>query len=65
MKPQLLSHAIMTFGFLAFLGARSRGRGYVMPVVVMAFAGFVKPQHHRNAPDCFHMACNEPSARSR
>ena len=41
-EPQLLSHAIMTFGFLAFLGARSRGRGYVMPVVVMAFAGFVK-----------------------
>jgi hypothetical protein len=41
-EPQLLSHAIMAFGFLAFLGARSRDRGYVMPVVVMAFAGFVK-----------------------
>src|SRR5262249_699938 len=32
----------MAFGFLGFLGARSRHRGYVMPVVVMAFAGFVK-----------------------
>jgi len=41
-EPQLLSHAIMAFGFLAFLGARSRDRGYVMPVLVMAFAGFVK-----------------------
>src|SRR6516164_1904114 len=40
--PQLLSHAIMAFGFLAFLGARSRDRGDVMPVLVMAFAGFVK-----------------------
>jgi hypothetical protein len=41
-EPQLFSHAIMAFGFLAFLGARSRDRGYVMPVLVMAFAGFVK-----------------------
>jgi Dolichyl-phosphate-mannose-protein mannosyltransferase len=41
-EPELLSHAIMAFGFLAFLGARSRDRGYVMPVLVMAFAGFVK-----------------------
>jgi hypothetical protein len=41
-EPELFSHAIMAFGFLAFLGARSRDRGYVMPVVVMVFAGFVK-----------------------
>jgi hypothetical protein len=41
-EPQLLSHAIMAFGFLAFLGARSRKHGYIMPVVVMAFAGFFK-----------------------
>jgi hypothetical protein len=41
-EPQLFSHAIMVFGFLAFLGARSRDRGYVMPVLVMALAGFVK-----------------------
>jgi len=41
-EPQLLSHAIMAFGFLGFLGARSKDRGYVMPVLVMALAGFVK-----------------------
>jgi hypothetical protein len=41
-EPQLLSHAIMGFGFLAFLDARWRDRGFVMPVLVMAFAGFVK-----------------------
>ena len=41
-EPQLLSHAIMAFGFFAFLGARSKDRGYVMPVLVMALAGFVK-----------------------
>ncbi len=41
-EPQLFGHAIMAFGFLAFLGARSRDRGYVMPILVMAFAGFVK-----------------------
>jgi len=41
-EPQLLSHAIMAFGFLAFLGARSKDRGYLMPVLVMALAGFVK-----------------------
>jgi hypothetical protein len=32
----------MAFGFLGFLGARSKDRGYVMPVLVMALAGFVK-----------------------
>src|SRR5215831_16414173 len=41
-EPQLFSHAIMAFGFLAFLDARSRDRGYVLPVLVMALAGFVK-----------------------
>jgi hypothetical protein len=32
----------MAFGFLGFLIARSRDRGYVGPVVVMALTGFVK-----------------------
>src|SRR5215510_2958883 len=41
-EPQLLSHAIMTFGFLGFLVARSRDRGYVEPVLIMALAGFAK-----------------------
>ena len=41
-EPQLLSEAIMTFGFLGFLIARSNDRGYVGPVLVMALAGFVK-----------------------
>ena len=41
-EPQLLSHAIMAFGFLGFLIARSNDRGYVGPVLVMALAGFVK-----------------------
>jgi len=41
-EPQLLSQAIMAFGFLGFLVARSNDRRYVGPVVVMALAGFVK-----------------------
>ena len=41
-EPQLLGEAIMAFGFLGFLVARSRDRGYVGPVVVMALTGFVK-----------------------
>ena len=41
-EPQLLSEAIMIFGFLGFLIARSNDRGYVGPVLVMALAGFVK-----------------------
>jgi hypothetical protein len=41
-EPQLLSETIMAFGFLGFLVARSRDRGYVGPVLVMALAGFVK-----------------------
>jgi hypothetical protein len=41
-EPQLLGEAIMAFGFLGFLVARSRDGGYVGPVLVMALAGFVK-----------------------
>ena len=41
-EPQLLSHAIMAFGFLWFLIARSNDRGCIGPVLVMALAGFVK-----------------------
>jgi hypothetical protein len=41
-EPQLLSEAIMIFGFLGFLIARSNDRGYVGPILVMALAGFVK-----------------------
>ena len=41
-EPQLLSEAIMAFGFLWFLVARSRDRGYVEAVLVMALAGFAK-----------------------
>ena len=41
-EPQLLSEAVMAFGFLGFLIARSNDRGYVGPVLVMALAGFIK-----------------------
>jgi len=41
-EPQLLSEAIMAFGFLGFLIARSNDRGYVWSVLVMVFAGFIK-----------------------
>ena len=41
-EPQLLSEAILVFGFLGFLMARSNDRGYVGPVLVMALACFVK-----------------------
>lgn len=41
-EPQLLAEAIMAFGFLWFLIARSNDRGYIGPVLVMALAGFVK-----------------------
>jgi hypothetical protein len=41
-EPQLLSEAIMVFGFLWFLTARLNDRGYIGPVLVMALAGFVK-----------------------
>src|SRR5258708_35860465 len=41
-EPQLLSEAIMAFGFLGFLIARSNDRGYVGPVLVLDLAVFVK-----------------------
>jgi hypothetical protein len=41
-EPQLLSQAVMAFGFLGFLRARSNNRGYVGPVLVMALAAFIK-----------------------
>jgi hypothetical protein len=41
-EPQLLSEAVMIFGFLGFLRARSNDRGYLGPVFVMALAGFLK-----------------------
>jgi hypothetical protein len=41
-EPQLLSEAIMAFGFLGFLIARSNDRGYVGPVLMMALTGFIK-----------------------
>jgi hypothetical protein len=41
-EPQLLGEAIMAFAFLGFLVARSKDRGYVGPVLVMALAGFIK-----------------------
>ena len=41
-EPQLFSEAIMAFGFLGFLIARSNDRGYIWPVLAMAFAGFIK-----------------------
>ena len=40
--PQLLAQAVMAFGFLGFLGATARDRGYVAPILVMAIAGFIK-----------------------
>ena len=41
-EPQLLGEAIMAFGFLGFLISRSNDRGYIVPILVMALAGFVK-----------------------
>jgi 4-amino-4-deoxy-L-arabinose transferase-like glycosyltransferase len=41
-EPQLLSEAVMIFGFLGFLRARSNDHGYVAPFFVMALAGFIK-----------------------
>jgi hypothetical protein len=41
-EPQLVSEAVMIFGFLGFLRARSNDRGYIGPVLVMALAGFIK-----------------------
>ena len=41
-EPQLLSEAIMAFGFFGFLVAKSKDRGYVGPILAMALASFVK-----------------------
>ena len=40
--PQLLAHAVMAFGFVAFLSARERERGFVAPILIMVAAGFIK-----------------------
>ena len=64
-EPQLLAEAIMAFGFLWFLIARSNDRGYVGPVLVMALAGFVKHNIIAMPADCFPLACPIPSPRSR
>jgi hypothetical protein len=70
-EPQLLSEAIMAFGFLWFLIVRSNDSGCIGPVLVMASAGFVKHNiiampltaflwlglhHRREAVKCFCVA---------
>lgn len=40
--PQLLGQAVMAFGFVGFLTALKRDRGYLAPILLMAFAGFIK-----------------------
>jgi len=40
--PQLLAQAVMIFGFLGFLKATAQDRGYVIPILVMVLAGFIK-----------------------
>jgi hypothetical protein len=40
--PQLLAQAVMAFGFLGFLKAIKRDRGYLWPLLVMLLAGFLK-----------------------
>lgn len=40
--PQLLAHAIMSFGFLLFLRARNLDSSLVWPVIIMVVAGFFK-----------------------
>ena len=40
--PHLLAQAVMTLGFVAFLRARTRDRGYAVAIVVMIVAGFIK-----------------------
>jgi len=40
--PHLLAQAVMTVGFVAFLQARSRDRGYALPILLMVVAGFIK-----------------------
>ena len=40
--PQLLAQAVMAIGFLGFLKAIEKDRGYLVPLVVMIFSGFIK-----------------------
>lgn len=40
--PHLLAQAVMTVGLVAFLQARSRDRGYALPILIMVGAGFIK-----------------------
>lgn len=40
--PHLLAQAVMTVGFVAFLRAMERDRGYAVPFLVMVAAGFIK-----------------------
>ncbi|WP_195175629.1 glycosyltransferase family 39 protein [Mesorhizobium sp. INR15] len=40
--PHLLAQAVMTVGFVAFLQAKSQDRGYVLPILLMVGAGFIK-----------------------
>jgi len=40
--PHLLAQAVMTLGFVAFLQARSRDRGYALSILLMVGAGFIK-----------------------
>jgi hypothetical protein len=40
--PSLLARAVMTAGFVAFLGARQRDSGYTAPLLLMVAAGFIK-----------------------
>jgi hypothetical protein len=40
--PHLFAQAVMTVGFVGFLRSADRGRGVVLPVLVMVAAGFVK-----------------------
>jgi hypothetical protein len=40
--PQLLAQAVMAFAFAGFLSAWNRDRGYLVPILFMVLAGFIK-----------------------
>jgi hypothetical protein len=40
--PHLLGQSVMTVGFVAFLRAMERNRGFVIPFLIMLTAGFIK-----------------------